>query len=113
MNKTVWFSSMLVTHTDGKHPSDTLFAQLIVLFRKKHNRFNVFFFSKHWVISGSMLYSIKLCQRKASVIGLTYYFYPFLSNFHNLFWHQASLIQGNSFQTLQVTPNYAEVNHYI
>lgn len=83
MNNHIWLSYTLVTNTDVKPSSDTLFAQLIVLFHKKRNSFSVFFFSKHWVISGSMLFSTKLRQRKANVIGLTYYFYLFLSNFHN------------------------------
>lgn len=113
MNKT----HLAVIYPGYKHPCqaspDTVFAQLIVLFHKKRNSFNVFFFTKHRVISGSMLSSTKLHWRKANVIGLTYYFYLFLSNFHNLLYHPASLMQGNSFLTLQSTPKYTEVIHYI
>lgn len=87
-------------------PDTFLFVQLIVSFCKRwtHYSFSDFFFSKHWVISASVPFSTKLHQRKASVIGLTYYFYLFLSNFHNRLSHWASLMWGNSFLTLYSRP---------
>lgn len=104
MNKTHLTTMYSGYQNQCQASSETLLAQLIVLFHKKSDCFSVLFFSKHQVISGSMLFSTKLHRRKANVIGLTYYFYLFLSNFHNLLYHQASLMQGNSFLTLSNRP---------